>query len=160
MKIAYMILFMLFCWSFVVTAEPYGTGTQIPTLNLSDQYDQKLTLDTMTRLIVFTNNKAGSDIVSDALNGVDKDYLITHKTIYIADISGMPGLVRKLFAFPKMKKQPYSIYLDDGPSFTKDFPSEENKVTLLYLNDLKIQSIEFISLPDTVKTAIEKGKDN
>lgn len=160
MKTVSMMIFMLLFCAYVVNAEPYEIGSQIPSLNLSDQHNQKSTLDNTTRLIVFTNNKVGSDIVRDALEGVDEEYLTTHKTIYIADISGMPGLIRKLFAFPKMRKQPYSIYLDDGPSFTGNFPTEENKVTLLYLNDLKIQAIEFASLPDEVRNAIEKDRAN
>ncbi|MCF6147435.1 MAG: hypothetical protein E3K37_02130 [Candidatus Kuenenia sp.] len=160
MKTVSMMIFMLFFCAYVVNAEPYAVGSQIPSISLSDQHEQKRTVDKTIRLIIFSNNKVGSDIVRDSLNGVDEEYLTTHKTIYIADISGMPGLIRKLFAFPKMRKQPYSIYLDDGPSFTRDFPAEENKVTLLYLNNLKIQAIEFASLPDEVRNAIEKSKAN
>ena len=71
----------------------------------------------------------------------------------------MPRLVAKFVALPALRKRPYVVLLDPGPSATSDFPSEKDKVTLLHLQNLKIKAIEFVDNPAEVTKAIEqKGK--
>ncbi len=142
----------------VVYAEPYKIGDKLPGINLKDQHKVEHNVGETVRLILFTADKGGKNIIEKAIYGVGKDYLKDNNTVYIADIRGMPRLIGKLIALPKMRKLTYSILLDREQSVTKDFPSEPDKVTLIYINKYNIQEIEIVDTPEDVKKAIEKDR--
>ena len=79
-----------------------------------------------------------------------------HNTFFVADTSGMPRLIAKFVALPALRKRPYLVLLDPGPSVTMDFPSEKDKVTLIHLQNLKVKAIEFVDNPADVTKAIEQ----
>ncbi len=68
----------------------------------------------------------------------------------------MPVLIRKFVALPKMRDYPYSILLDMVSSVTKDFPSQPDKATLIYVRNLRITDIQYIENPDLIKPAIDE----
>lgn len=74
-------------------------------------------------------------------------FLKNNKAVFIANISGMPSIITKLFALPKMRKYDHEILLiydeDD-----KRFISKEEKSTLYTLKDGVIKSIDFITKDD------------
>ena len=143
----------------ITHAEPYKVGTQVPDFSLKDQHGKTYKLDPAVRLILFVGkDRRGGEIVAKAFENTGEGYLEKYNTIYIIDTSGIPRLVNKHFAQPKLRKRPYKILLDPGPSVTKDFPSEKDKVTLLYINNRTIEAIEFLGTPEEVKKAIEKMK--
>jgi len=153
------ILILLIAFASIIHAEPYKVGTQLPDFSLKDQHGKTYKLDPAVRLILFVGkDRRGGEIVAKALENTGEGYLAKHNTIYVIDTSGIPRLVNKLFARPKLRKRPYKILLDPEPSVTKDFPSEKDKVTLLYINNRTIEAIEFLGTPEDVKKAIEKMK--
>jgi len=139
--------------------ESFRPGTQMPAFTLEDQHGKKHEVNEQVRLILFCKEMKGNAIVSDALKKVSEDYLSKHSTFFVADTSGMPRLVARFVALPALRKRPYVVLLDPGPSVTRDFPSEKDKVTLLHLQNLKVKVIEFADNPKEVTKAIEqKGK--
>ncbi len=54
-----------------------------------------------------------------------------------------------------MREYPYSILLDLRSSVTKDFPSQQDKATLIYIRNLRITDIQYIENPDLIKPVIE-----
>lgn len=151
-------LLLIICCANIVNAEPYKIGTQIPDFSLKDQHGQMHKIDQTVRLILFCKGMRGQNIIKETLDKTNKGYLTNHHTIYIVDNSGMPRLIGKFIALPKLRKRPYLILLDSGPSVTKDFPSKKDKVTLLYMSNYIIKAIEFVDTPEDVKKAIEKMK--
>lgn len=131
-------------------------GTLMPAFTLEDQHGKKHEVSEQVRLILFCKEKKGNDIVNDALKARGEGYLSQHNTFFVADTSGMPRLVAKFVALPALRKRPYVVLLDPGPSVTRDFPSEKDKVTLLHLQNLKVKVIEFSDNPADVTTAIER----
>ncbi len=136
-------------------ADPYTIESQIRGFSLKDQHGNQHEVDETTRLILFSNDKEGSNIVKNGLKKTYRNYLKNHNTVYIANISGMPGLIRKFVALPKMREYPYSILLDLRSSVTKDFPSQQDKATLIYIRNLRITDIQYIENPDLIKPVIE-----
>lgn len=152
-----LIVILLIIFTSIIHAEPYKVGTQVPDFSLKDQHGKTYKLDPAVRLILFVGrDRQGGEIVAKALENTGEGYLAKYSTIYIIDTSGIPRLVNKLFARPKLRKRPYKILVDPGPSVTKDFPSEKEKVTLLHINNRTIEAIEFLGTPEDVKKAIEK----
>jgi hypothetical protein len=146
---------LLILFASISDAGTYKVGTKIPDFSLEDQYGQIHKLDETVRLILFTTDRSGKNIVGKAIDEMGKGFLEVHKTLFVADISGMPRLIYKFIALPKMRKLPYSILLDTGTSVTKDFPFGPNKVTLIYVDKFSIQSIAIVNTPEAVKKAIE-----
>ena len=136
--------------------EPISPGVLMSAFTLEDQHGMKHEVNEQVRLILFCKEKKGNDIVSEALKKVSEGYLSKHNTFFVADTSGMPRLVAKFIALPALRKRPYLVLLDPGPSTTSDFPSEKDKVTLFHLQNLKVMSIEFVDNPEGVTRAIEQ----
>ena len=149
---------LLILYASMTHAELLKVGTKIPVISLNDQHGQTHTVDRDARLILFCKDRKGQDIISEALDKTKEGYLTEHNTVYIADTSGMPRLVAKFIAFPALRKKPYTILLDDEPSVTKFFPSKKNSVTLLYVNALIIQAMEFVNDPESILKAIDNTK--
>ena len=163
--ILYCVLNCLFLFiipaSEVAGGELLSIGTRMPAFTLKDQHGKEREVNEQVRLLLFCREKKGNDIVGDALKGTDAVYLSQHQTVFVADTSGMPRLIARFAALPALRKKPYLVLLDPGPSITKDFPSEKDKVTLLFLNNLIIYAIEFVDDPADVRKGIEqKGPEN
>lgn len=155
MKYLFLLLIM---WATITHAEPYKVGTDMPAFSLKDQHGKTHEAGQVIRLILFCKDRRGQEIIGNALEKTREGYLNNYNTLYVADSSGMPRLIAKFIALPKLRKQPYKVLLDPEPSVTKDFPSEKDKVTLLYMNNRTIEAIEFFDTPEEVKKAIEKMK--
>ncbi len=154
-----LLLISIFIFATITYAEPYKVGTQITAFTLKDQHGKTYTLDQTVRLILFAGrDMRGGELVAKALENASEGYLAKYNTIYIVDISGMPRMISKLFAMPKLRKKPYKILLDPGPSVTKDFPSAKEKVTLLYMNNRTIKEIAFLASPEDIKKSVEEMK--
>lgn len=156
MKFIYVVMFFLsFFFVQITSAEPYPVGAQIPPFTLNDQHGNSAAVDESIRLIIFCKDKAGNKLVSSALENTEKDYLPNHHAVYVSDISGMPGLISKLFALPKMRKYHYRVLLDKDQSVSKNFPFEPERVTLIHLTNLNIKAVHFVNTPEAIKNTIE-----
>jgi hypothetical protein len=151
-------LFMFFAFTAAVNAEPYTHGTKLAPFSMSDQFDQKHTVDETTKLIMFSKDMDGNGVIKEALTDKKADYLTERNAFYVNDISGMPGIITFLFAKPKMRDYAYPMLLDDMPEPTKNFPAREAFATLIQLDDLTIKSIQFTNKSEDVVKALETLK--
>lgn len=129
---------------FVATfANALSIGDTTPTFDIKDQFGkaQKISVDTKTILVA--GDKASGEILKEYLLKKEKGFLEAKKTYYVADISGMPSLISKFFALPKMKKYPFSILLVDEEQ-TKSFSKKEDKITVYSVIEGKISAIKYI----------------
>ena len=119
-------------------------GSNIPTLTIKDQFEKDYIVDANIKTIIFSATKTEGTTIKEFLLTKDKDYLTTNKTVYIADITGMPSLISKFIAIPKMKKYPFSILLLDDTN-KNNFTKEEGKIIVYTLENSKIINISKIS---------------
>lgn len=92
-------------------AAPLTEGSAMPTLSLNDQHDKPAAVSTQTRWVVFTAEKPVSDMVSAVLAAEPEGVADRLRLVYVADISGMPALVTRMFALPKLRELPFQIAL-------------------------------------------------
>ena len=135
-------------------AEPLREGLRMPALALSDQHDAAGSIDSETRCVLFSRDMGGANILRDALADDAQTVLASAGAVVVSDISRMPSLITKLFALPAMRKRPYRMLLDREGRMTADLPSEKGRVTVLRLNALTIEHIEFVDSADTLRTAL------
>lgn len=126
-------------------------GNTLPTLTIKDQFEKEHIVDANTKTIIFSATKSEGVTIKEFLLSKDKDYLTTTKAAYVADITGMPSLITKFVALPKMKDYPFSVLLVDDANKGL-FPVKEDMISVISLDNGKITDVKY------VKTAEELGK--
>lgn len=133
-------------------ANSLTVGSDIPTLTVKDQFEKDHTVDANVKTIIFSATKTEGTTIKEFLLTKDKDYLTTNNAVYVADITGMPSLITKFIAMPKMKDYPFSVLLIDEANKTL-FPVKEDMISLISLENGKVTDIKY------VKTAEELAQN-
>ena len=136
--------------------QTYVVGDTIEPFTLQDQHDKTFSSDESTKFILFTTGMNGGKVVRKAIEKETADYLTKNNTLFISNISGMPGLIAKMIAIPSMKKYEYPIILDKEGKVTEKFPSQKDSVTIIQLDHLKIESINYTNNPDKITQVINQ----
>ena len=152
MKTAVLLSLLLF--SALLAAATLQVGSRLPGLTLKDQHDAPATIAPATHYLIFTAERAPSAVVETALDGQTAQTLDAAKVRYVADISGMPGLVTAAFALPKLRKRPYPILLGRTAAETATLPRAPGKVTLVESVGGTITAVRFIGDAVTLRTAL------
>ena len=137
---------------------PWSMGDTVNAFQLEDQFGKSDRVDEATGLILFSRDMDGGEVLSAALEGKNAEYLADRQAVYVADISGMPGLVARLFALPKMRKRGYPMLLDRDGEVTARLPDQEGSGTLIELDKLQIVGINFLSNAAELSTRLEALK--
>lgn len=125
-------------------AAPLSVGSDMPTLSLNDQHDKPLSVGPATQWVVFAAEKPVSDMVSAVLAAEPAGALDRLRLVYVADISGMPALVTRMFALPKLRELPFSIALvrDSGQlKQIADMPRTAGSATVLRLENGQVRQV-------------------
>lgn len=111
---------------------------------LPDQFDKIHSVDGKLSYIIISFEKENSKIVNEFLSTKSEKFLDEKNSVFIADISGMPTIITKMFALPKMRDYKYPILLiydDKGDKFLR----KDDKITIYTLKDTQVSNIDFIS---------------
>jgi hypothetical protein len=135
-------------------AEPYAVGSTLEPLEFADQHDQIRTVDALLRALLFTRDMQAGDVLKQALAEDGAAQLERAGAVYVADVSGMPALVLRMFALPKLRQRPYPILLDRDGSQTARLPSQSGKVSLLVLDALRVKEIRYLANPEEIRAAL------
>ena len=135
-------------------ANSLTVGSNLPTLTVKDQFEKEFTIDAKIKTIIFSATKDESATIKDFLVTKDKNYLTTNNIAYVADITGMPSLISKFFALPKMKDYSFSILLIDEDNKAL-FPVEQDKITIITLDNSKITDIKFIKTTEDLAATLK-----
>lgn len=140
----------------VAFANPLAVDSTVSELKIKDQFEKEHTLNANIKTILFASDKATSDMLRDYLLPLSEKENILEKNnaVYIADISGMPSLISKYIALPKMKKYPFSILLLDETN-KDNFTKEDGKIIVYTLDNLKVTNITKISTPQELANIIK-----
>ncbi|GEC94103.1 MAG: hypothetical protein PHW25_02655 [Zoogloea sp.] len=123
-------------------AAPLIAGSSLPPLSLEDQHGKAVSVPAGTRVIVFAADKAASDLANEVLGNEKPGVLERLQAVYVADISGMPSLVTKMFALPAMRALPFPIGLARESAVLADLPRQKAAVTVIRLADGKVQGMD------------------
>lgn len=119
-------------------------GNDIPTLTIKDQFEKTHTVDSNVKTILFSATKEESATIRDFIDSKGKEaYLTSNNIAYIADITGMPSLITKFFALPKMQKYEFPILLIDEANKSL-FPIQEDKISIIKVENGKISDIKYV----------------
>lgn len=127
-------------------------------LKLTDQHSEVHTITEVTKLIIFSHDMNGKDIVHEAIKDQTASFLDAHKSIYVADINAMPAIIARLFAYPAMRGYPYLIWLDKDGSQTQNWPRKKGTVSLLKIESNKLIEHQFYTDSKALFSAISAIK--
>jgi len=153
-------IFPLFAALLLVT---YGTGhadgfavrDALRPFTLDDQHDVAGGIDETTRVLVVTHDMGGGGVLKEAFAHVDQAWLDARHVVYVANVSGMPKRVTRLFAIPGMRKRAYRILLDRDGDATRDVPVAKDRVTVLRLDRLHVTGVVQAATPEELRAALE-----
>jgi len=128
--------------------------SEVPAIKIKDQFEKEHTIDANVKTILFASDKGTSDILKEYLLSKDADILTKNNAVYVADISGMPSLISKFVALPKMKKYPFSVLLLDDTN-KDNFSKEEGKIIVYTLDNSKVTNIAKISTKEELEAIIK-----
>lgn len=135
-------------------AAPLAAGSAMPTLSLNDQHDRPASVGTQTRWVVFAAEKPVSDMVSAVLAAEPAGVAERLRLVVVADISGMPALVTRMFALPKLRELPFPIALvRDAGQLTQvsDIPREKGAATVLRLDNGRVAQVATVRVAEDLR---------
>lgn len=130
--------------STVLLAQPFKVHDTIAPFSLANQFDVKKSVGKNLKLLLVSFEKSTGAEVNQFLSKQPAGFLTQHQAAFIANISGMPMIITKMFALPKMRGYPHQILLIYDENDTR-FMQKEGKTTLYKLNNGVIQDITFIT---------------
>lgn len=125
----------------------FNQNSNIGSFELTDQFDKKHTVNSDVKTMIVSFEKGTSADLNDFLATKEKGFLEANNAVFIADISGMPSIITKIFALPKMKKYNYNILLITDEE-DKRFLQQEEKLTVYKLNNGIVTSVQYITKED------------
>ena len=139
-----------------LNAAPLDVESTITDLKIKDQHEVEKVIDTNVKTILFASDKSTSDMLRDYLLPLSEKENILEKNsaVYVADISGMPSLISKFIALPKMKKYPFSVLLLDDTN-KDNFVKEDGKIIVYSLENGKVVKIDKISTKEELAKFIK-----
>ncbi len=149
-----LILFALLLLPGALPAASLAVGDPLPALTLNDQHDQPHAINAKTNVILFSADRDASGLIEDALAEQTKDSLDAAGIVYVADISGMPGMVTKLIALPQMRKRSYPMLLGREDEDTAMLPRERGQVTLIEADAGTITALRFVDDPQVLDQSL------
>jgi len=129
----------------------YVAGDTIAAITLKDQHDNSVSIDETTQLLLFATGMPAGKVVRKVIDAESADILSRNNAVFLSNISGMPRLIAKMFALPKMRKHRYSILLDRDGKVTEKLPSKDGQVTIIKLDKLEVKSITFTKDSSLIK---------
>lgn len=148
MKLINTLVVSLLCALPLLAFADLKVGDRFPDIEFEDQFDVKQTIENSDTLVLMSFDKKVSEQVNKFLATQSKDFLESHNSRYIADISGMPGLITKMFALPKMRDYNYRLLLIKDEENAEYFEQAEGKLTVYKLQDGLIQGVETVNPAD------------
>lgn len=155
----YILILFILGYQFL-SAESIKIHSPLSSLNIykfQTPQDEFIEIPKDTQLIVIAFDKATGRLTNEYFSTLTKDYLQNNHIVYIADIHQIPSIIASLFVLPKMKEYKYTIYLNYDEEFEKEMPKEEEKITLLKIENGLVQDIVFIATQEELQTSIEKN---
>ncbi|MCK5855244.1 MAG: hypothetical protein KAG56_08475 [Sulfurovaceae bacterium] len=130
-------------------------NSTIQPFTLNDQFGKEHNINTLPKLLICSFGKETGKLISSYFNAQSSDYLAQYDIKLMADVSSVPSLLRSTFIMPKMKKYSFEILISTDSKFSKLFPREEDKLTVIKLENGVVQEIIFVGNEVGLKETIE-----
>lgn len=139
------------------SAQALETGERLAPWTLNDQFERPYTLDNQLRILLVARSMDGAKLLGAALDGRPKGYLEARQALFVADISGMPSLIGKLFAIPTMRDYSYRVLLDREAQVVPQYAAPEQGVLWLQLEQGVLRERRVFTEAAALRMALEQA---
>ena len=139
----------------IASAEPYAVGSTLPRTELPDQHGAVRVIDDSVRAVVFSRDMDAGKLVRAAFEKAGPDLLDRNGAVYVVNVTGMPAVIRSLFAMPALRRRPYRVLVDEEGVKTADFPGGATYPTVMVLDRLKVTSLYYPTNADALIALLE-----
>jgi hypothetical protein len=141
-----------------VSVEPkLVSGKSLEDMSLNDQFEKPHKLNADTKKVIFAFSKDVAHTCNDFFNTKLPTYLNDNNTIFVADVSAAPSLIRSMFIMPGLKDFKHTVLILDDKNVAAPYRSgvDVEKIIVVYVDNSNITSIKTISTTDELQKTIE-----
>ena len=131
-----------------------AVGQPLPALALKDQHDKAWLVPADTRLVLFATGRKASGLVQTVLEKEPREFLAQRHTVYLADMSKMPGFATRMFALPALREMPFTVGVSLQEGMLAAWPREAEGVTLIELANGLVQRIASVNTEAGLRSAL------
>ncbi len=114
----------------------------LPNVKLKDQFEKEVVINAQTKQIIIAFTKAQGETMKAFLE-TNPNYLSDNNALYMMDATEVPSVIMSMFMMPKFKKYGYSVGLVEDKLTAQTLPKQNDKLTVLSLDNLRITQIDF-----------------
>lgn len=148
--------YLFFITLYLISTLAFPKEQNIDEIKLKDQFEQNISINTETKYILFAKDKNSSEVISETLANIKRNFLEDKKIVYLADVSDIPSFVYSWFALPRMKDYPFRVALDEKGVYRKQFSHKSDMVSLIIIKKLKIRDTRYFNDSKKLKSALDK----
>lgn len=137
-----------------LSVQAAGIGQTLSPLQLKDQFGNEHVVTISTRRLYFTHDMAGGKLLKAVLGDKGQAILDAQQAMAIADVSGMPSMVRSMMAMPAMKKRSYKIGVDEAGNVSAGLQRQPDQVTVIDLDQFVVQAVHFAADEKSLKALV------
>jgi len=129
------------------TSSPLQAGDSFPSLRLPDAFGNTYQVPYPgVRYVLFSADMDANDLMEQSFSELEKGDFTAAGLVYVADISGMPSLVARLFAIPSLRDYPFRVLLSRDAEQLAMLPRQEGAVSVISLSqDGEVEKLDFVS---------------
>ena len=142
-------IFLILIFTTCLFSDSFTVEDRMFKFSLPNQFDKMETVDKTIKTIIVSFEKGTGADINDYLASKESDFLQKNNTVFIANISGMPSLVTKLFAMPAMQSYKHNVLLIYSKR-DKRFLQKEGKSTVYKLKDGVVQSVTYVESDEEI----------
>jgi hypothetical protein len=143
----------------VAGAELYSVGSMLPRTELPDQHGNPQVIDDSVRVIVFSRDMDAGKLVRAAIEKAGPSLFERNSAVYVVNVTGMPTIIRSLFAMPALRRRPYRVLVDEDGAKTAGFPGGATYPTVMVLDKLKVTSLSYPTDADALIALLEPRRE-
>ena len=130
----------------------------LASLKLNDQNEKAHSLKSSTKKVVFAFSKETGHTCNDFFATKDASYLESLNTVFVADVSGAPSLIRSMFIMPGLKDFKHTVLVLDDKDIAASYKAghDSEKIIVVDVEDGIIKNMKALNSV----TELEKDLQN
>lgn len=108
------------------------------------------------QLVVYADSMAANRMSHQVLGSFDAGCFNEGVVAFVGDVSGMPSFITRIAAVPLMQSYPYPVWLDYDGTATQNLPVQKDQVSLIEVEDGRLESIGYAHTEAGVIKALEQ----
>jgi hypothetical protein len=147
-------LTLLLTLAMALPAAALDAGSRLPATVFTDQFDRTHELAECSAMVWFAPDRDSSESVTAVLTAPGNPRPDGERFCYVADISGMPALITRMFALPAMRDYGYPVMLGRTAEATAMLPRRDGQVTVIRTRDGLVERIDYAADGEALRRAL------